>query len=230
MKSQILLFSFILLFLASCSSAKKVTSVNIATGSEGVIQNKNIPFPLYLTNKIEDHKEIEKKLGPDCIVIHTGHILKATNSKEANENILKSLKDKNIDAVNLSMEDFIIADKQGIQFENYPQMFLNSSVIDLNEDSIVTKPNVKSYLIKDNIALVGISDKNIDPSLSEEKFMVSDYVLAILRSKKTAIRDVQNDLSKDKPLESFVIIHTIKDEINDVMDRLPPSFINSQAN
>lgn len=218
-----------ILFLSACSSAPKKNGVSISTATAGLLKNNNISFPLYLTDKIEDRQEIAIQTSADVFIVHTGHILKPNLSKAQNEETLNSLKDKGIDLVNLTLEDFIIAEKQGIDFEKYPQKFLNSSVVDLNEDNIISKPNITSYVIREGVALIGLSDKNLDKSLALEKFLVSDYVLAVLRARKLALNDKSMGASPERVLSSFIIIHTIGADITDVMERLPPNFINSLA-
>jgi hypothetical protein len=213
------------LFLAACSSSQKKNTVSISTASKGVVKNHGVNFPLFLIDQIVPREIIVAKTNADVFIVHTGHILKANASKEENVAVLESLKDKGIDVVNLSIEDFIIADQQEISFENYPQKFLNSSVVDLNEDNIIAKKNITPYILHNGVALIGLSDKHIDKLLSMDKFLVSDYVLAVLRAKKAALKD----MTAKEPLSSFVIIHTMGSEINEVMERLPPNFINSLA-
>jgi hypothetical protein len=218
-----------MLLLASCSSTPKKNSVSIATASSGLVKNNSIPFPLYLTDKIESRFEVEKKTANNVFIVHTGHILSASATKAQNEETLSSLVGKGVDVVNLTIEDFIIADSQDISFEKYPQQFLNSSVVDLNEDNFIKKSNINPYIIHDGVALLGLSDKRMDKKLSMEKFLVSDYVLAVLRARKSALKDPSVENNPENPLRSFVIVHTIGSDINDVMERLPPNFINSLA-
>ena len=220
----------IMFFTASCSSAPKRDTISMVMASSGLVENNSIPFPLYLTDKIESRFEIEKKTANNVFIVYTGHILKADSSKAKNEEILASLINTGIDVINLTIEDFIIADSQGISFEKYPQQFLNSSVVDLNEDNFVNKININPFIIHDNVALIGLSDKKLDKNLSLEKFLVSDYALAILRAKKAVLENRRVQKDKDNFLNSFVIIHTIGSDINEVMERLPSNFINSLAN
>lgn len=231
LKRRLLLAAIISMFaLASCSSTPKTGPVSLAMASSGVVKNNNLTFPLYLTDKIESRFEVEKKTASNVVIVHTGHILKATATKAQNEEILNSLMGKGIDVVNLSIEDFIIADAQEISFEKYPQQFLNSSVVDLNEDNFIKKSNINPYIIYEGITLLGLSDKKIDQKFSMEKFLVSDYALAILRARKSALKDPLAQKNKEAPPQSFIIIHTIGSEINEVMERLPSNFINSLAN
>lgn len=229
-KNSFLMLMLVAVLGVSCSSSPKKAPISIASVSSGLIRNSSLPFSLYLTSNNESRTEIVAKSTPEVFIIHTGHILKANQTKEQNEAALNDLTGKGIDIINLSIEDFIIADQQGISFENYPQRFLNSSVVDLNEDNIITKANVTSYIIHNGVVLIGISDQNLDKSLALNRFLVSDYVLAILRARKLAIKDPTYKTAPDKPLNSFVIVHTIGSDITDVMERLPPNFINSLAN
>ncbi|MBY0415054.1 MAG: hypothetical protein K2Q18_12865, partial [Bdellovibrionales bacterium] len=182
-------------------------------------------FPLYLINEVESKQEIAAKVAPNVFVVHTGHILKPNFTKEQNEEILKSLSEKNIDLVNLTVEDFTIAANQEIALNKYPQKFLSSSIIDINEDSFIAKTNITPYIIHEGVAFIGLSDKNLTLPMVMDKFLVSDYVLAVLRAKKLAF------LANPKMIvKSYVIVHTIGSDIGEVMERLPPNFINSLAN
>lgn len=224
-----ILFIFFLLLVTSCSSSKNKNTITVTTASSGLVKSSTLNFPLYLTNKIIAKKEIVNETGDDVLLIHTGHLLLANATKKENEQILESLTNKSIDLVNLSLEDFIIANQQGIFFEKYPQQFLNSSVIDLNEDNIVSKKNIVPYYIHKGVALIGLSDKQFNKNLKHEKFLVSDYVLAVLRAKKLALKDPKGQEDPEEPLQSFILIHQIGPDINEVLERLPPNFINSLA-
>jgi hypothetical protein len=226
LKTNVFLILFFI-FLTACSSSQKKNTISIATASSGVLKNHNLDFPLYLTDKIESREVIEDRISKDVFVVHTGHLFKANATKQQNEEILEAFTGKGIDVVSLSIEDFIIADQQEISFEKFPQFFLNSTVVDLNEDSIIKRKNIAPYIIHNGVAIIGLSDKNIDKLLTMDKFLVSDYVLAILKAKKAALKDPSVDVQN--PLNSFVIVHTIGSEINEVMERLPPNFINSLA-
>ncbi len=229
MKKYLPLFLLLSLFV-SCSSSKKDNSISITSASNGVVKNNVMPFTLYLTDKIETRSDVEKKTNSNVFIIHTGHLLKANLAKKENEAILESLQDKGINAVNLSIEDFIIADSQEISFEKYPQHFLNSSVVDLNEDNIISKPNITPYVVNQGVSIIGLSDRNIDKLLNGERFLVSDYVLAILRARKAAHKESSLSSGNEFPLQSFVLVHTMSaEEIHEVLERLPPSFINSLA-
>lgn len=206
--------------LSSCStSSAKKSLVSISTASEGLVKDSSLNFPLYLTNKLESSEKIRKEFGEKTFVVHTGHILKPLASKKENEDILHSLVGLGINVVNLSLEDFVIANLQEISFESYPQKFLNSSVVNLNEDSIIAKSNVTPFIVNNGVALLGLSDNKLHESLEMEQFLVSDYVLAVLKARKAA--------NKVGNLHSFIIIHAIGSDINDVLERLPPNFLNS---
>lgn len=230
-KLSILTIVFVLLLLNSCSSAKKDTSVSITPASLGVVKNNSIPFSLYLTDKIESRPDVERKTSSNVFIVHTGHFLKPNLSKQENEAILASFEGKGINAINLTMEDFIVADSQEIHFEKYPYKFLNSSVVDLNEDNIVSRNNISPYVIHKGVAVIGLSDRNIDKLLNGDRYLVSDYVLAVLRARKAALKESQGNPDPEYPLKSFVLVHNISnEEIQGVLERLPPNFINSLAN
>lgn len=195
----------------------------------GLFKNDSLKFPLYLADKIESKEQIQKSYGSNVFIVHRGHLLKASATKEENEAVLKSLEGKGIDVVNLSMEDFIISDQQQISLENYSQFFLNSSVVNLNEDNVVAKPNISSFVIYEGVAFIGLSDQVVDTNLVTEKFLISDYVLAILRAKKAALKHNSLRKSTQPKIQSFVIVHSRGSEINEIIERLPPNFLNSLA-
>ena len=231
MKSESLI-TFILLILLSfafsCSHQAKNTGISIIASSSGLMKTPLAAFPIYLTDSLVNRKELEKKYSNDIFIVHTGHILKPNLSKVENEKILESLSTLGINLVNLTLEDFVIADTQQINFEKYNQAFLNSSVIDLNLDALASAKNIHSYESHDAIAFIGLSDSKIDKKLLEEKakekYIINDYALSILKVKKEALKTAH-----PITLQSFIIIHTLGNEINEVMSRLPPSFINSLA-
>jgi len=224
------IFIVTLVFLAACSSTKTDTSVSITPASTGVVKNAILPFTLYLTDKIESRSDVERKTSSNVFIIHTGHFLKAKLSKQENMAILDSFEGKGINAINLTMEDFVIADTQEIALEKYPYHFLNSSVVDLNEDNIVSRINITPYIIHQGVAIIGLSDHKLDKPLNAEKYLVSDYVLAILRARKAAIKESAANPDPEFPLKNFVLVHTMTDkEMTGVLERLPPNFINSLA-
>lgn len=217
-------FTF-LSFYTSCSHKQLDNKISIETATNGLMKNSFVPYPIYLTDKLESKNSLEKDYSAHVFLIHTGHLLKANLSKSENEKILTSISSLGFDLVNLSLEDFKIAELQGIHFSDYNQIFLNSSVIDLNSDTLATEKNVVSYVINNGIAFVGLSDRKVSDNLASEKYIIDDYVLSVLKIKKAILR-----ASPPKTLRSFVIVHTIGSEIDEVMERLPPDFINSKAN
>ncbi len=223
-KNSLIIWILILLsLLFSCSSNKSKDSVSISTASIGEVKNSHIDFPLVLIDKIESKESMIQKHGDDVVVVHSGHFLKATAPKEENIKILNDLVNAKIDYVNLAIEDFIIADQKGIDFTSFSIKFINSSVVNLNEDNIIESENIKPFYIHNDVAIMGLSDKNIDKLLSLDKFIVSDHVLALLRARKIA-----NKLTT--PPTDIVIVHTMPpEEMNEILDRLPPNFISSLA-
>lgn len=225
MKKISSVFSVMLLsVLFSCSHTPSNSGISITTATTGLMKNHIAPFPIYLTETMEERGTLEKKYTKDLFIVHTGHVLKPNLTKAQNEKILENLSSLGINLVNLTLEDFAIAEAQGINFENYNQTFLNSSVVDLNLDNLATGKNIHSYEVHDGIAFIGLSDKILDKKLSNEKYLISDYVLSILKVKKTALKS-----ANPATINSFVIIHKLGAGINEVMERLPPSFINSLA-
>ena len=220
-----LALTLLFLFIVSCSSTPKMETFSITSHSKGLLKTSLAPFPIYLMDTLESRTVLEEKYSKDILIIHTGHILDAKKSKAENEQVLNSLSERGIDVVNLTLEDFSIALKQNINFENYPQSFLNSSVIDLGTDSLVTAKNISSYYTHENIAFVGLSDRKVSNNLPTEKFIVEDYVLSILKNKKKMI----NDFGEKHPA-NFIIVHNIGEEIKEVLERLPPTFLNSLTN
>lgn len=216
------LFLFTLFLFSSCASKNKKRPIAISTASSGVISNYSLDFPLYLTNQLEARESVVAKTSDKVFIVHTGHILNPTASKAENEATLESLKDKKIDVVNLSLEDFVVADEQNILFEKYPQTFLNSSVLNLNDNAIIMGTNMTSYIVHGDVILVGLSDKKEKKGTPALKFLVDDYVISILKARKLAY-------TNEKKLHSMVIIHNLDSEINEIMERLPPNFFTSLA-
>lgn len=225
MKFTLPLIIFVLL-ITSCAHKRTTSGVAITTASSGLMKNHSAGFPVYLTDQIENRADLVKKYTDDIYMVHTGHILKASLSKAENEKILESLSSSGFNLVNLTLEDFIIADAQKINLETYDKiLFINSSVIDLNLDALATASNITTFAIHEGAAFIGLSDERFDKQLSKEKYIISDYVLSILKVKREALK-----LAPPGALRTFIIVHTLGSEINDVMVRLPPSFINSLAN
>ena len=216
-------------FVISCSHQASNTGISIVASTSGLMKNRLANFPIFLTDTLVNRIDLEKKYSSDIFIVHTGHILKPTLTKDENEKTLASLSSLGINLVNLTLEDFIVAESQEINFENYNQAFLNSSVVDLNLDALAVAKNISSYDVHDGMAFIGLSDNKVDKSLamlkSKEHYIISDYVLSILKVKKAALKSVT-----PTAIQSFIIIHTLGNEINGVMERLPPSFINSLTN
>lgn len=198
---------------------------SITYHSKGLLKTNLASFPIFLIDGSESRPQIEEKYSKDVLIIHTGHILDPKKSKVENESELNSLANRGIDVVNLTVEDFAVAFKQNINLEKYQINFLNSSVISLETDSLVTGKNISSYYTHENVAFAGLSDRKIASNLPSEKFIIDDYVLSILKIKKKILKDFG-----EKHPENFIIVHNIGDEIKDVLERLPPSFLNSLAN
>jgi hypothetical protein len=213
-----------LMLISSCSHHKVNESVAIVSASSGLMKNNIAAFPIYLTDELDSRSVLEKKLKNKLFIIHTGHFLKPNLSKAENEKTLESLRDLGIDIVNLTLEDFAVAQVQEINFEKYNQIFLNSTVLDLNSDEIALAKNIIPYVMHNDVAFIGLSDNKLDKKLPKDRYIINDYVASILKVKKNALKAV-----KPKIIRSFVIIHKLGNEINDVMERLPPSFINSLA-
>jgi hypothetical protein len=214
---KILLKILIILSIASCSHEFKRSTVTITPTNLGIVKNPAISIPLYFTLDAND-----ANAPTDSLKIHLGHFLKAHLTKDQNLEILKNLEEKNFHLINLSLEDIAIAETQNINFSNYKKLiFLNSSVSDLNKDDLYTDTNVVPYYAFEDAVLIGLSDYVVDKKVQSSRFIFNDYVYSILRIKK---------LTKAKNYKSYIIIHHIGDKINEVMERLPPTFINSLAN
>lgn len=227
MKSNYLntfLFVAIIVLSFSCSHSPSNGNISIIASSSGLMKNNEATFPIYLTDSFIKRIDLEKKYASDIFIIHTGHILKSTLSKSENEKNLETLSNLGINLVNLTLEDFVIAEAQGINFENYDQTFLNSTVVDLNRDDLATAKNIFPFKVHDSIAFIGLSDSTLDSKLPKEKYIINDYVLSILKVKRSVLKT-----TLPNTVNSFVIIHNLGKEINEVMVRLPPSFINSLA-
>lgn len=226
LKMTFLLQLLLLLLVVSCAHHQQPEGpISITSATNGLMKNHIAHFPVYLTDKLEARADLEKKYSSDLFIIHTGHILKSNFTKEQNEQALASLKNLGINLVNLTLEDFATAEAQGIDFEKYDQTFLNSSVIDITKDNLVEGKNIVAYNVHEGIAFIGLSDKILDKKIPNEKFIISDYVLSVLKVKKAALK-----VATTTTIQSFVLIHNLGNKINEVMERLPPSFINSLAN
>lgn len=212
-----LIFLLILIFLFSCSHESKRTTVTIATTNKGLVKNSAVSIPMYLSSNPEDKGPEDKMLR-----IHPGHFLSIENKKDENINIIKSLENANYSLVNLSLEDIAVAETQEINFTDFPKLiFLNSTITDINRDDLYSNKNVVPYFIFEDAVFIGLSDHNINKKLSTSRFLFNDYVYSILKVKK---------ITKDKAFKSYIIVHHLGSEINEIMNRLPPSFINSLAN
>jgi hypothetical protein len=187
------------------------------------MKNDLATFPIYFTDHPENRSDLVSKYGSRLFLIHTGHILKAELSKEENEKNLQALAGLGFNLINLTLEDFIVADTQQINLENFNDLaFINSSIIDLNVDGLVTAKNIAPSIQYEGMAFIGLSDEKLAPTLAQEKFIISDYVLSILKVKKSVLKT-----NPTHDLKSFIIIHTLDDKINDIMLRLPPSLTNA---
>lgn len=219
-----IIFQVILLVLiiTSCSHQKRAPGISITSASSGLVKNEIAAFPIYLTGKIEKRSALEKKHSQDVFIIHTGHVLKPNLSKAENENNLQALASEGYNLINLTLEDFVVANAQGINFETYETLsFVNSSVVDLSLDDLATAKNIMPFYSVEGVIFIGLSDAKLDKKLTHEKFILSDYVLSVLKAKKQALKNASPD-----SFNSFIILHTLGSEINDVMVRLPPSFTN----
>jgi hypothetical protein len=215
-----------ILILTSCSHQVSDSGTVFTAPSLGIIENKTTSFPIYLTNTLEKRIELEKKYSNNIFIIHTGHVLKAKLSKEENEKILFDLIEQNYNLINLTQEDFLIANNQGISLESFDKLlFLNSSVIDLNQDALVSSKNITSMANHEDVTFIGLSDSNVDETLEKDRFIIGDYVLSLLKAKVFA----QKSDAQQTP-KSIIIIHTLGKEFDEVMLRLPSSFISSLAN
>lgn len=224
LKPTFVLQLILLVVMVSCSHTKPTSGISIATATTGLMKNSIAPFPVYLTDTLETRAEIEKKYSSDIFIVHIGHILKPNMTKAQNEKTLASLKDYGFNLINLTIEDIAIAAEQGINFEQYDQTFLNATVYDLSQDRLVSGKNIVSYDVHDGVGFIGLSDNKLDKNLHQEKFIITDYVLSILKVKKTALKT-----ATPTTINSFILVHNLGAGINEVMERLPPSFINSLA-
>ncbi len=212
---QLLLILFI--FLVSCSHESKRKTVTVSTTSLGILTNEAISIPMLITNDIKNTNTEEKILK-----IHQGHFLDASNKKEDNIKILTELENANFHLVNLSLSDIAIAEHQEIDFTQFKKLiFLNSTITDINRGDLYSNVNILPYYIFEDAVFIGLSDHKAAPAIPTNRFLFNDHVFSILKIKK---------VTSDRQFKSYIIIHHIGDEINTIMDRLPPSFINSLAN
>lgn len=214
MKIIVWIFVFI---LVSCSHEQGKNTVSITSGTKGVVKYPNMENSIYLTSDAADKDAPEKS-----IKIHQGHFLSSKNTKAQNENVLSLLEANNFHIINLTLEDIAIAEKQEIKFENYKKLiFLNSSISDLSKDDLYSRENVLPYYVFTNVVFIGLSDKVADKSIDTNRFLINDYVFSVLKVRKA---------TREQNFKSYILIHNLGKGINDIMDRLPPTFINSLAN
>lgn len=146
-------------------------------------------------------------------IIHSGHFLNAQDSKEKNEELLRTMENKNYSLINLTLDDLLIAESKGINFENFPKLiFLNSSIIDLEKDALFSASNIVPYYVLNGVCFIGLSDTTVNTTLPSSHYIVTDYVLSILK--------IKNEIQKENP-SSFVIIHKLGKEFDSIPERLP---------
>lgn len=149
-------------------------------------------------------------------IIHSGHFLFSKLSRVQNEEILSTMENKNYSLVNLTLDDLLIAKSQGIELEKFQRLlFLNSTIIDLEKDSLYSGTNVVPYFILNDICFIGLSDNNYDIKLFSDHFLMDDYVLALLK--------IKNSLKNEQP-NSYVIIHKLGKDFDTILKRLPEDF------
>jgi hypothetical protein len=217
-----LIFGFLL--LNSCSHESPIKNASITSIGLGIYQNSILPFPLFLTEKLD-----VSKAPPKSIIIHVGHFLKSNNSNEENLKTLGQMSEVGFHLVNLTLEDMAIVNEQKINLYNFPKLiFINSTVSDFSNEAMTFEneeynklKNVVPYYVLNDIAFIGLSDNRIDSSLNIDSLIINDYVYSILKVK----REIKN-----QDIKSFILIHNMKDSMPDIMERIPPSFINSLAN
>jgi hypothetical protein len=147
-------------------------------------------------------------------IIHSGHFLNSKNTKEKNEEILRTMENKNYSLVNLTLEDLLISKSQNINFESFPRLiFINSSIVDLEKDNLFQGSNIVSFYVLNDTCFIGLSDNTSD--MPSEHFLLNDYVLSILKAKHEA--------QKQNPTK-YVIIHKLGSDFEKVADRLPADF------
>lgn len=205
------------LLLIGCAEQTKRSTVTISSSNLGLVKNQFLTNPLYITSEIE-----EKNIPENALKIHQGHFLSIKNTKAQNELILESLEKKLFHLVNLSLEDIAVAEQQEIKFQNYTKLiFLNSSVTDVSRDDLYGQSNVLPFYVFEGVVFIGLSDKQFAKNTNTDRFIINDYIFSVLKAKKLTLNGNYN---------SYIIIHHFGSEINDIMDRLPPTFSNSLAN
>jgi hypothetical protein len=142
--------------------------------------------------------------------------LDAKLSKDANEEILTTLENKNYSLINLTLNDLLIAQSQGINLEKFGKLiFLNSSIFDLEKDGLVAGSNIVPYYVLNGICFIGLSDSTLDSKIPSGHFIINDYVLSLLKIKQQS--------EKENP-SSFVVIHKLGKEFESISERLPAEF------
>lgn len=208
---------FILLITFSCSHQQNRPTFNIASANKGLIKNSSLGFPLFISQNL-----IEKDVPKEALLVHQGHFLKKENTKAMNESILHQLEENNFHLINLTLDDLAISIEQSINLNEFRRLiFLNSTISDVSKDQLYGEGNVVPYYIYNDIIFIGLSDKTISKDLNVDNFLVNDYVFSILKIKK---------ITKEKNTKSYILIHNLSStDMIEIMDRLPPTFINSLA-
>jgi hypothetical protein len=212
------IFNIILLFLllSSCSHQTKTGTISISTSSIGLVKNQYLSNPIYINSNLDD-----QKVPQDALRIHPGHFLSIKNTKIENEKILSMLEQLNFHLVNLSLEDIAVAETQEIKFEKYKKLiFINSTVLDTSMDDLYKKTNVLPYYAMEEVVFIGLSDNQYIKPLNTNRFLINDNVYSVLKIKKQ---------TREKKYKSYILIHHLGNEITDIMNRLPPTFIDSLA-
>ena len=212
-----ILLSLLLFFtFTSCSHHEPNGKISVSSNSKGLVKNINLEHPMFITNNIN-----EENAPTEAIKIHQGHFLSINNSPAVNESILTTLENKNFHLVNLTLEDIAVAENQKINFENYKKLiFLNSTVTDTTRDDFYTKANVMPFYVLGDVVFMGLSDNTLDKKINNSRFLLNDYVFSILKIKR---------LTKNSHFKSYILIHNLQSNIDSIMARLSPDFVNSLA-
>jgi hypothetical protein len=87
-------------------------------------------------------------------------------------------------------------------------------------DDLYKKTNVLPYYAMEEVVFIGLSDNQYIKPLNTNRFLINDNVYSVLKIKKQ---------TREKKYKSYILIHHLGNEITDIMNRLPPTFIDSLA-
>lgn len=226
---------FTLLSFVSCASNSPEGTVSITTAQNGVFTGEQLSFPLYITDKNISKDDVKKEMGNDVLFVYQGPILDAKKTKEENLKSLALIKLNQYDLVNLNLEDLLVAKTQDINLDTTGLNFINTSIEDIKLDKTYRSKKVAPFALYKDVIILGLSGPKLSPDFINadviNEYHVGDYALSILKTRKeisllTAPNPKKKNKKEQLKIQSFIIIHDLGSDINDVTSRLPPYFMD----